>query len=215
MTSAISSYTESMYEAGGGKGASTGVINKKHPLAPWQATPGAPGAPGQKYWEVLYKAQKKPRGREDSEDQATPRGRNAGGKWKTEWKVSDPVIKKDLDDAKTKEAAQQKLYKDDDKKREVLKEEQAKEVAEERKELLEEALKRIAAKEAKKEKEEEFAKHLKEVAASCHSHPWIHTNFCCSYSYGSTRVGARSRTFRITFPDLTCTPLTLSRTPLC
>ena len=171
MTSAISSYTESMYEAGGGKGASTGVINKKHPLAPWQATPGAPGAPGQKYWEVLYKAQKKPRGREESEDQASPRGRDAGGEWKTEWKLSDPVIKKDSDDAKAKEAAQQKLYSDDAQKREVLKEEQAKEVAEERKELLEEALKRIAAKEAKKEKEEELAKHLKEVAASCHSCP--------------------------------------------
>ena len=172
MTSAISSYTESMYEAGGGKGGSTGVSNKKDaPGAPGQANPGAPGAPGQKYWEVLYKAQKKPRGREDSEDQASPRGRDAGGKWKTEWKVSDPVIKKDLDDAKAKEAAQQKLYTDDAQKRKVLKEEQAKEVAEERKELLEEALKRIAAKEAKQEKEEELAKHLKEVAASCHSCP--------------------------------------------
>jgi hypothetical protein len=65
--------------------------------------------------------------------------------------VSDPVIKKDLDDAKTKEALQQKLYKDAAEEREEQKKEQAKEVAAERTELLEEALKRIAAKEAKKE----------------------------------------------------------------
>jgi len=186
MTNAISSYTESMYEAGGGKGGSTGMSNKKGASgATGQATtstsetqkaPGAPGAPGQKWWEV-YKAQKKPtaslsggapagppgessRGRDGSKEQASSRGRDGGH----EWKVSDPVIKKDVDDAKTKEALQQKLYKDAAKEREEQKKEQAKEVAAERKELLEEALKRIAAKEAKKEEEEKLAKHLKELA---------------------------------------------------
>lgn len=104
MTNAISSYTESMYEAGGGKGGSTGMSNKKGASgATGQATtstsetqkaPGAPGAPGQKWWEV-YKAQKKPtaslsggapagppgessRGRDNSGDQTSLRGRDAG-----------------------------------------------------------------------------------------------------------------------------------------
>jgi len=81
----------------------------------------------------------------------------------TQWKVSHPVIKKDVDDAKSKEAVQQKVYKDTAKEREEQKAAQAKEVAAERKELLEEALKRIAAKEAKKKEEEKVAAHLKEL----------------------------------------------------
>ena len=227
MTSAISSYTESMYEAGGGKGGSTGASNKNAPGnkknapgAPGQAKDNAPGAPGQataspsegqKWWEVLYKAQKKPtasapagapagapgtsapsgapgtsaRGRDGAQEQTSSRGRDAGQagsvgtEWKvsrpdtskqasvsTQWKVSHPVIKKDVDDAKSKEAVQQKVYKDTAKEREEQKAAQAKEVAAERKELLEEALKRIAAKEAKKKEEEKVAAHLKELQAS-------------------------------------------------
>jgi hypothetical protein len=232
MTNAISSYTESMYEAGGGKGGSTGMSNKKGASgATGQATtstsetqkaPGAPGAPGQKWWEV-YKAQKKPtaslsggapagppgessRGRDGSKEQASSRGRDGGH----EWKVSDPVIKKDVDDAKTKEALQQKLYKDAAKEREEQKKEQAKEVDAERKELLEEALKRIAAKEVEKEEEEKLAKHLKELAASCLPALSRYPYLCLLVLVDEPEWERDHGHFASGFPDSSCT-----LTPIC
>ena len=234
MTNAISSYTESMYEAGGGKGGSTGVSNQKgapgatstsetRKEAGASGAPGAPGAHGQKWWEAQYKAQQKPtapssngrdgnsRGRDGSEDTASSRGRDAGHTHTHthththEWKVSDPVIKKDLDDAKTKEALQQKLYKDAAKEREEQKKEQAKEVAAERKELLEEALKRIAAKEAKKEEEEKLAKHLKELAASCLPFLSIDPYLCLLVLVDELECERDRGHFASGFPDSSCT----------
>jgi hypothetical protein len=239
MTNAISSYTESMYEAGGGKGGSTGVSNQKgapgatstsgtRKEAGASGASGAPGAPGQKWWEAQYKAQQKPtapsssgrdgnsRGRDGSEDTASSRGRThtQTHTHTHEWKVSDPVIKKDVVDAKTKEALQQKLYKDATKEREEQKKEQAKEVAAERRELLEEALKRIAAKEAKKEEEEKLAKHLKELAASCLPVLSIDPYLCLLVLADELELERGRGHFASGFPDSPCT-LTPLCTPLC
>jgi hypothetical protein len=124
--------------------------------------------------------------------------------------VSDPVIKKDLDDAKTKEALQQKLYKDAAKEREEQKKEQAKEVDAERKELLEEALKRIAAKEVEKEEEEKLAKHLKELAASCLPALSRYPYLCLLVLVDEPEWERDHGHFASGFPDSSCT-----LTPIC